>query len=140
METDAGYTKADTNTNTKTSKHYFCIHFSHGVCAKGKDCEYYHRIPTLEDDAKCDELFDCFGRQRHNKHRDDMTGTGSFLKPCRTLFVGGLQKHKYDPPQLLESALWKHFGEWGEVEHVNVIYRLSIAFVRFRVRTSAGSR
>ncbi|CAE7475619.1 cwc2, partial [Symbiodinium microadriaticum] len=36
-----------------------------------------------------------------------------------------------------EAALWKHFGEWGELENVNVIQRLSIAFVRFRVRTSA---
>lgn len=67
-----------------------------------------------------------------------MTGTGSFMKPCRTLFVGGLLKHKYDPPQTMEEALWKNFGEWGEVEHINVIYRLSIAFVRYRVRTSAG--
>jgi hypothetical protein len=67
-----------------------------------------------------------------------MTGVGSFLKPCRTLFVGGILKHKYDTPQKLEEALWKHFGEWGEVECVNMVQRLSIAFVRFRVRTSAG--
>jgi hypothetical protein len=26
------------------------------------------------DDAACDELFDCFGRQRHNTHKDDMSG------------------------------------------------------------------
>jgi hypothetical protein len=67
-----------------------------------------------------------------------VAGVGSFMKPCRTLFVGGLQKHKYETPQAHEAALWKHFGEWGELENVNVILRLSIAFVRYRVRTSAG--
>lgn len=137
FDTDAGATRADSGTNSKITRRSFCIHFAHGACAKGKDCEFYHRTPTLEDDSKCDELVDCFGRARHNKHRDDMTGVGSFLRPCRTLFVGGIQKHKYDTPQMLEECLWKHFGEWGEVEHINVIYRLSIAFVRYRVRTSA---
>ena len=37
-------------------------------------------------------------------------------------------------PKVLEAALWKHFGEWGEVENVNLIARLSIAFVRYRYR------
>lgn len=80
LETDAGYTKADSmvasekESMKKKDKRYFCVHFAHGTCAKGKDCTYFHRIPTLEDDARTDELFDCFGRQRHNKHRDDMTG------------------------------------------------------------------
>jgi hypothetical protein len=48
-----------------------------------------------------------------------------------------LLKAKYDSPKEHEDAIWKHFGEWGEVENVNVIQRLSIAFVRYRVRTSA---
>jgi hypothetical protein len=138
IETDAGYTKADSGGDKRKEKRFFCIHFAHGVCAKGKDCTYYHRIPTPEDDAKCDELFDCFGRQRHSAHRDDMDGVGSFMKPCRTLFVGNLLKHKYSSPKELEDALWKHFGEWGELESLNVIQRLSIAFPRYRLRTSAG--
>ena len=79
-----------------------------------------------------------FGRQRHNKHRDDMSGVGSFLTPCRTIFVGGILKHKYDSPQQIEESVWKHFGEWGEVENVNFVQRLAVAFVRYRVRTSAG--
>jgi hypothetical protein len=82
LEKDAGATRADSTLSSKEAankkdKRYFCVHFAHGVCAKGSECKYYHRIPTLEDDARCDELFDCFGRQRHNKHRDDMTGTAS---------------------------------------------------------------
>ena len=48
-------------------------------------------------------------------------------------------KQKYETAEKLEEALWKHFGEWGEIENINVIHRLSIAFVRFRLRTSAGS-
>ncbi len=32
----------------------------------------------------------------------------------------------------LEVCVRKHFGMWGEIENVNVILRLSIAFVRFR--------
>jgi hypothetical protein len=140
LETDAGYTKADlipADGNRKTKK-FFCLHFARGMCAKGSECTFFHRVPLPEDDSKIDELFDCFGRQRHSKHKDDMSGTGSFMKPCRTLFVGNLLKTKYDSPQALEDALWRHFGEWGELESLNVIHRLSIAFPRYRVRTSAG--
>ena len=152
LESDAGATTADasyiqqlrtgkapTESTKKKDRKFFCLHFARGMCAKGKDCYYYHRIPTPEDDARCDELFDCFGRQRHNKHRDDMSGVGSFMKPCRTLYIAGIVKQKYEPQKTLEEALWKHFGEWGEIENVNVIYRISIAFVRYRLRTSAGS-
>lgn len=137
METDAGFTKADQGDADRRNKRYFCIHFAHGVCAKGHECNFYHRIPLPEDDSRTDELFDCFGRQRHAKHKDDMSGVGCFTKPCRTLFVGNLQKAPYESPKALEDALWRHFGEWGELESVNVIHRLSIAFPRFRLRTSA---
>jgi hypothetical protein len=135
METDAGHTKADQGEADRENKRYFCIHFSHGVCAKEHECNFYHRIPLPEDDSRTDELFDCFGRQRHAKHNDDMSGVGCFTKPCRTLFVGILLKTQYDSPKALEDALWRHFGEWGELESVNVIHCLSIA--RFRLRTSA---
>ena len=46
-------------------------------------------------------------------------------------------KASYDSPKALEDTLWKHFSEWGELENVNVIHRLSIAFPRYRLRTSA---
>lgn len=122
LETDAGYTKADIKKEER-EKRSFCLHFAHGRCAKGKDCQYFHRVPTMEDDARADELFDCFGRERHSKHRDDMSGVGSFMKPSRTLYVGGLLKTKYETPQKLEETLWRHFGEWGEIENINVIHR-----------------
>jgi hypothetical protein len=66
-----------------------------------------------------------------------MDGVGSVLKPCRTLFVGGLANRKYSDPKALEVALWTAFGEFGEVENINVIVRLSIAFVRYRHRCHA---
>lgn len=25
------------------------IHFARGVCVKGQDCEYLHRLPTIHD-------------------------------------------------------------------------------------------
>jgi hypothetical protein len=61
------------------------------MCARGSECQYFHRIPTVADDASASELHDCFGRERHAKHRDDMDGVGSFTNPSRTLYVGGIQ-------------------------------------------------
>jgi hypothetical protein len=61
---------------------------------------------------------------------------GNFTRNSRTLYVGGLKSPK-DNPKATEAALWKQFGEWGEVENINVIHRLSICFVRFRHRMSA---
>ncbi|RYG58410.1 hypothetical protein EON64_21355 [archaeon] len=141
LDTDAGYTKADMlNSADRKNKRYFCLHFARGQCAKGPDCMFYHRIPTPTDDAHTDELFDCFGRQRHNKHKDDMSGVGSFLKPCRTLFVGNLNKTLYATPKDLEDTLWREFGEWGEYHsgrrgknHVYVLYRRRFEFDRIEI-------
>ena len=133
---DAGFTKADKNMN---SGKYFCLFFARGCCAYGHSCHFAHRIPVKDDIGllQKDDLHDCFGRTRHKDHRDDMDGVGSVMKPCRTLYVGNLAKAKYANPQELEKTLWTSFGEWGEVENINVIARLSIAFVRYRFRTSA---
>lgn len=48
-DTDCGYTKAD-KYHSKKDKRYFCLHFARGACMYGKNCEFFHRIPTLEDD------------------------------------------------------------------------------------------
>jgi hypothetical protein len=45
VDTDAGKTKADTNSKGKC---YFCIHFARGFCALGSKCTFYHRIPTIK--------------------------------------------------------------------------------------------
>ncbi|GMF33667.1 unnamed protein product [Phytophthora fragariaefolia] len=67
-----------------------------------------------------------------------MAGVGNFTRNSRTLYVGGLKSvSARDAVKEQEDALWKQFGEWGEVENINVIHRKSICFVRFRHRTSA---
>mmetsp|Transcript_8539 Transcript_8539/g.13100 ORF Transcript_8539/g.13100 Transcript_8539/m.13100 type:complete len:541 (-) Transcript_8539:46-1668(-) len=135
---DAGMTKADKSTRNYGQTN-FCLFFARGTCAMGKECRYFHRIPVrtdLERFAK-DEAHDIFGRERHRDFKDDMTGVGAMTKPCRTLFVGNLVKSEYASPRELEEVLWRHFGEWGEVENINLISRLSIAFIRFRFRSTA---
>lgn len=139
MQTDAGYTKADGMSTMDKERKFFCLHFARGMCAKGSECNYYHRIPVPSDNAICEEMYDCFGRQRHSAHRDDMNGVGSFMSPSRTLYVGNLVRSKYLPPHLrtLEDSLWEHFKEWGELENINLVHKLSIAFPRYRLRASA---
>ena len=103
------------------------------------------RIPVPSDMAKIDLTHDCFGRTRFGTQRDDMGGgmiklfvfmglVGSMNHDCRTIYVAGLERKD---GQNLEEILNKHFSEFGEVEQINVIYRLSIAFVRYRMRCSA---
>ncbi|KAJ0402192.1 hypothetical protein P43SY_008056 [Pythium insidiosum] len=133
LELDAGKTKADV---VSKANRYFCVHFARGMCARGAECSYYHRLPTMADEARIGMMHDCFGRERHATDRDDMNGVGSFTRNSRTLFVGGL-KDLQDKGKQVEAAVWKHFEEWGEVESVNVIHRLSICFVRYRHRVSA---
>jgi hypothetical protein len=37
----------------------------HLIEYKGAECNYYHRIPTIEDEVKMDLTHDIFGRERH---------------------------------------------------------------------------
>jgi len=138
VATDAGYTKADKMSRSRHQAN-FCLFFARGSCALGVECRYFHRVPVRDDHDRLakDEGHDCFGRERHKDFRDDMTGVGAIMHPCRTLYVGNLVKAEYADPAALEEALWRHFGEWGELENVNLVSRLSIAFVRYRYRASA---
>ena len=101
---DSGYTRAD-----KVAGSYFCLFFARGLCPKGHECEYLHRLPTLHD------LFnpnvDCFGRDKHSDYRDDMGGVGSFMRQNRTLYIGRI--HVSDD---IEEIVARHFAEWGQVE------------------------
>ncbi|KAF0737510.1 hypothetical protein Ae201684P_006130 [Aphanomyces euteiches] len=129
LETDAGHTKAD---KIGRSNKFFCIHFARGGCARGAECNYFHRLPTMADELRLGMLHDCFGRERHATDRDDMSGTGNFNRNSRTLYVGGLKGKS-----MQEDVIMAAFSEWGEVENVNIVHRLSVAFVRYRHRTSA---
>lgn len=148
LKLQAGYTLADNIDGTNKGKNlkynsnvenkYFCIWFARGKCAKGNACTHFHRLPTYADIGRLekDMLHDVFGRERHAAQRDDMDGVGSFNDPSRTLYVGRLQRSKYlDKPSELREVVFRHFSEFGELENVNVVWRLSIAFVRYRFRT-----
>jgi len=132
-EEHAGYTKAD---KIDSKSKFFCIHFARGMCARGSECQYFHRTPVFGDEVCNDQAKDIFGRERHRDHRDDMGGVGSMLSPSRTLYIGGLKKSSYKTPEALEKCLWEQFGEWGKIENINVIYRLNIAFMRLRTRSN----
>ncbi|BCS20127.1 active spliceosome conformation promoter CWC2 [Aspergillus puulaauensis] len=116
---DSGYTRAD-----KVTGSYFCLFFARGVCPKGYECEYLHRLPTLHD------LFnpnvDCFGRDKHSDYRDDMGGVGSFMRQNRTLYVGRI--HVTDD---IEEVVSRHFAEWGQIDRIRVLTSRGVAFVTY---------
>lgn len=101
---DSGYTKAD-----KITGSYFCVHFARGLCPKGQDCAYLHRLPGIHD--MFNPNVDCFGRDKHADYRDDMGGVGSFQRQNRTVYVGRI--HVTDD---IEEIVARHFAEWGEIE------------------------
>lgn len=133
MGEEAGYTKASLQKNEKC---YFCLHFARGGCARGAECTFYHHLPGPNDELQLENTRDIFGRERYEKHRDDMGGVGSYRDESRTLYVSGFSMNGLTEKEM-EAILWRHFGEWGEIENVNVIPRLSISFVRFRCRVNA---
>jgi len=116
---DSGYTKAD-----NTPGAYFCLFFARGICPKGVDCEYLHRLPTVTDIFPSN--IDCFGRDKHNDYRDDMGGVGSFQRQNRTLYIGRI--HVTDD---IEEIVARHFQEWGQVERTRVLTARGVAFVTY---------
>ncbi|KAJ3031497.1 UNVERIFIED_CONTAM: Pre-mRNA-splicing factor [Siphonaria sp. JEL0065] len=123
IQKDCGYTRA-----SKSSS--FCIHFARGVCAKGSECNFWHRIPLAIDRVPMAQ--DVFGRDRHRDERDDMGGVGSFEKDNRTLYVGQLGLEGG-----LEDTLYRHFIEWGEIEYLRLLKGKGVAFIRYKSRLSA---
>jgi hypothetical protein len=116
---DSGYTRADSIPGS-----YFCLFFARGICPKGKDCEYLHRLPTLYD------LFnpnvDCFGREKFSDYRDDMGGVGSFMRQNKTLYIGRI--HSTDD---IEEIVARHFQEWGQIDRIRVLNQRGVAFVTY---------
>ena len=116
---DSGYTKAD-----KTPGSYFCLFFARGLCPKGVDCEYLHRLPAVTDIFPSN--VDCFGRDKHSDYRDDMGGVGSFQRQNRTLYIGRI--HVTDD---IEEIVSRHFQEWGQIERTRVLTARGVAFVTY---------
>eukprot|EP00953_Heterococcus_sp_UTEX-ZZ885_P016064 9056-Heterococcus_DN1.PRE.2 len=163
-ETDAGYTKADTmDSKTKyfcihfargmCARGHECTWFHRtpipsddanndqlkvsGACLDIPHTAYVLVLVLLLEYAWNDAIARCcWFCNLHVNHRDDMSGVGSINSPSRTLYVGKLTKAGYKSLEALEQCIWEQFSEWGEVENVNVIHRLSIAFVRYRLRSN----
>ena len=116
---DSGYTRAD-----KVAGSYFCLFFARGLCPKGHECQYLHRLPTVFD--VFNPNVDCFGRDKHADYRDDMGGVGSFMRQNRTLYVGRI--HVTDD---IEEVVARHFQEWGQIDRIRVLTSRGVAFVTY---------
>ena len=116
---DSGYTRAD-----KIPGSFFCLFFARGICPKGHECQYLHRLPTLFD--VYNPNVDCFGRDKFSDYRDDMGGVGSFLRQNRTLYCGRI--HVTDD---IEEIVARHFAEWGQVDRIRVLTSRGVAFVTY---------
>ena len=119
VATDSGYTRGD-----KIVGSYFCLFFAKGLCPRGHECEYLHRLPGLHDHFNPN--VDCFGRDKHSDYRDDMGGVGSFMRQNRTLYVGRI--HVTDD---IEEVVARHFAEWGQVDRIRVLTARGVAFVTY---------
>jgi len=129
MRVDAGWTQG-----CKRPDAFFCLHFARGVCAMGKECGWLHRPPNIGDQMRLAKIHDCFGRERHATHKDDMSGVGNFMQDTKTLYVGRLRPLPHEENY---EAVYRHFSEWGDIEECRVIDRKQIAFVRFTHRIFA---
>lgn len=116
---DSGYTRGD-----KVPGSYFCLFFAKGLCPRGQECEYLHRLPGLFDTFQPNS--DCFGRDKHSDYRDDMGGVGSFMRQNRTLYVGRI--HVTDD---IEEIVARHFAEWGQVDRIRVLTARGVGFVTY---------
>jgi hypothetical protein len=119
IEKDSGYTRADS-----TPGAFFCLFFARGICPRGKDCQYLHRLPGLHDIFNPN--VDCFGRDKFADYRDDMGGVGSFMRQNRTLYVGRI--HVTDD---IEEVVARHFQEWGQIDRTRVLNTRGVAFVTY---------
>ncbi|KAI1057092.1 hypothetical protein LB507_001866 [Fusarium sp. FIESC RH6] len=116
---DSGYTKADSIPGS-----FFCLRFARGICPKGQDCDFLHRLPGDYDHFNPN--VDCFGRDKFSDYRDDMGGVGSFMRQNRTVYVGRI--HVTDD---IEEIVARHFAEWGPVERIRVLNTRGVAFITY---------
>ncbi|KAK4250335.1 hypothetical protein C7999DRAFT_11842 [Corynascus novoguineensis] len=122
---DSGYTRADSRPGS-----YFCLFFARGICPKGQDCDYLHRLPGIHDIFNPN--VDCFGRDKFSDYRDDMGGVGSFTRQNRTIYIGRI--HVTDD---IEEIVARHFAEWGQVERIRVLNTRGVAFVTYTNEANA---
>ncbi|KAL9048301.1 MAG: hypothetical protein Q9162_007791, partial [Coniocarpon cinnabarinum] len=127
VKNHTGYTRADANPSVA----FFCLFFARGICPRGRDCEYLHRLPTSVFDVYSGQT-DCFGREKHSDYRDDMGGVGTFSRQNRTLYVG-----RVHPTPDVEEVVARHFSEFGPIERIRVLPTRGVAFVTYKTEALA---
>jgi len=116
---DSGYTRADDVPGS-----YICLYFARGLCHKGQDCEYLHRLPRPYD--VYGPTVDCFGRDKFADYREDMGGVGTFTRQNRTIYVGHI--HVTDN---IEEVVARHFATFGAIDRIRVLTSRGTAFVTY---------
>lgn len=133
---DTGFTRADKQ--EKEGSAFFCLYFAKGCCSEGVNCHYYHRVPTLEDAVKIENLRDIFGRSRFATPLKDNGGVGVFTKECRTLLVSDIKKvESKNPVKDMVKIIYDNFSPWGEIEDINYIPMKSVCYIRYAHRCFA---
>ncbi|CDO92374.1 unnamed protein product [Kluyveromyces dobzhanskii CBS 2104] len=137
-ENDAGVTNGD-----KEKRIHFCLYFAKGMCCLGRKCKYLHHIPEADDFARLalhSSALDCFGREKFADYRDDMGGVGSFKKPNRVLYVGGVTgalNNKNLKAHQIENRIRFKFSKLGELDSVRYVENKNCAFVKFKLQCNA---
>lgn len=138
VDNDSGRTKGD-----KENKLYFCLYFAKGMCCLGKNCSYLHHIPEAADFARMSlhsNALDCFGREKFADYRDDMGGIGSFRRPNRVLYIGGITGSLNNKPlkgHQIENRIKLTFSRLGELDSVRYVESKNCAFVKFKLQCNA---
>lgn len=113
---------------TKGTIPYICLWFARGVCIKGDQCKYLHRLP--QDTDKFDITRDCFNRLKHGTVRDDMKGVGHIFDENKTLFIGYF---KAQPS--LAKKIREQFSKFGDISGFKVLK--SFALVTYKQQSNA---
>lgn len=133
VKRDSGKTVADSNCNK------FCLFFARGCCQMGKNCTFWHHVPE-SDELKESANVDCFGREKYNTYRDDMSGVGSMHARNDTLYIGGITQALNDKilkPVQIESRLKFMFNELGLLSKLRYVENKNCAFVTFKSAVNA---
>lgn len=130
---DQGWTRGE-----EMQVQYCCLYFARGICHLGPNCNYLHKLPTieLEYSHRVNYQYDIFGRDRHSLKDFSTKGTGSFERDTTTLYIHYGTAGKL-PMVELKELLDKNFGQWGPIDNLNLIYNKGIAFARYEWRSTA---
>lgn len=77
-------------------------------------------MPCFAECVSVDNQRDIFGRVRHNSHREDRGGVGSFNIETRSLEVRDFKAPTEGVGVVTQmyEILYRHFSEWGDVEDI----------------------